>query len=887
MDRNRSVHAGKPYYQENWIERPRLLARLDDALAQRLTLITAPAGYGKSSLLSQWLNGIASATIWLPLTESDNEPQAFWLRMLERLEASGITSPAWKGLSREKGVPHIRRIIETVHEGLHALADSLVIVMDDCHLIRNGDLCTQLGQWSAALPRGVHLVMAGRTYPLGDLAKKEISEDVLLLTQEHLAFNPREAAQFLDHRVPHQLSAADHQAVFGLTEGWPACLNLAAGILAENPSVAQLSARFGKGEARLDAFLTEEVFARQPPELRQFMARIAFLDRFSAALCARVTQCEDSTALIRQIRTRNLFLIPLDQGQQWFRFHHLFRDFLRSVFTTLNPDTQSRCRIAAGRWFAESGYVEEAIGCFLAAGEREQAADLLEVHCDDLMAWGKLPFLLKASESLGRGLMQARPKLWIAQATAMIMTYRWYPFQANIRKLSSAKEQLPQWARAELEILLANFQRQQGKLGDAIRHCQTALEHFQADQQDARSAAWILLAACTFFQSRFDDTAKALDHCIQACQLGTQTGTVYLGARAMMGDVLVARGHLRQAEAGLKATLAEIDEQRERLEIPMASMVYAAYSSVLLESGRLDGCERMLTRGLDLAERGDLDGPLLRLLLTACRCSMAQGAMDRAETFLIKAFELEAKRNVQQWQIRLLHGEAAVFWSAKGQLSKAEEYLLNATRPREDEVSCNDPYLLSLEAQVLSESSPEPGLTARLDNKLTEVEACDWMEAKLRLLVALALCHHRLGREEMAISALGEALTIAEPEGWVQVFRPPSEELAKRLIQLSAGPSKSSRMAAFARLIWGNREELKPTLPSPVPLDSSGSGEELTPREIEVLTLIATGISNQELADRLFISKATLKTHINRIYAKLGIERRAQAVLRAKQLGLI
>ncbi len=897
-----------PQVRRELVRRPRLTSRLDDGLraGHKLTLLSAPAGFGKTTLLSEWIGG-APAVAWVSLDGGDNDPVRFWAYLLAALD--GVWPDAGreaKALLHAPQPPPIEAIVTVLLNDIVAASETErveappgVLILDDYHVIQNAAIHQGLAFLLDHLPPQMRLLISGRADPPFPLARLRARDQLTELRSDDLRFSADEAATFLQRVMGLSLSAETIAVLERRTEGWIAGLQLAA-LSMQRRDVAQMAefvAAFSGTHRLVLDYLVQEVLQQQPDSVQRFLLETAILERLTAPLCDAVRfgtaesppGRDDSLSLLAALDAANLFLVPLDDERRWYRYHRLFADLLRDRLQQTRPDELPVLHRRAAAWYWQERLAPEAVGHALTAADFELAADLIEESASEML-WmrGEVATLRGWLEMLPETLIRDRPGLCLLHAWALFLGVQFEAVEGRVHDAEAAlaRLSLPDPARqavAEqltvMRAMLANFR---GDLPRTIELSRQALDLVGEDNLMLRAALASNLGGAYMGSG---DLVAAGEVFAEAARLYQATGNLFvtLLASAYLGDVQMAQGHLRQAAETFRQTLALAGE-RGGAQSFGARLAQVGLGRLECERNELEEAERRLTVHLEASQRlGDEQiGPGPQLLVDGYR-ALARTLQARGEEASALAMLDRAEQVTRRRAPRLLGGVAA----AKARLHLASGDLVAAQRwASESGLDASTEPVYAREFELLT-------LARVLVAQGSLVEAMDLLErlgraaeagqrlgslVEARLLQALAL--QAQGRRDEAVAALDTALSLAEPEGYVRLFADEGAPLASLLRQAVAqGNAEAARLHTALPA---------PSLQPPERGEPPGPlVEPLTERELEVLDLIADGLSNREIAEKLVLAVTTVKKHASNIYGKLGVRSRTEAVARARKLDLL
>lgn len=882
-----------PTARSELVSRPHLVERLKEGFrrGRKLTLISAPAGYGKTTLLGEWIacSEPRLRVAWVSLDKGDNDPARFWSYVVAAFQ----TVQADIGEIAQTAFQSPRPLaIEPVLTGLlNQIAewpDPFVLVLDDYHVIKAPAIHEALSFLLEHMPPQMHLVLATRADPPLPIPRLRGRGQLSELYQSDLRFRSEEIAQFLDRVVGLTLSAEDIAALERRTEGWIAGLQMAAISMRGRDDISGFVRAFAGSHRYIIDYLGEEVLRQQGRDVQAFLLQTAILDRLSGALCDAVIGARgpseehpdaDSQSVLEHLERNNLFIVSLDDRRQWYRYHPLFGHLLRQRLQRERRDQVPELHRRASRWYEQNGLISEAVSHALAAGDDEQAARLIEQGAWATLARCEMMTLLNWLDVLPRDLVRARPQLVILRAWALAIMGRWDDVEVCLSDAALAS--LP----SQVAAVRAYVSGVRGDVPRTIELARQALEQLPEENPFLRSRVALSQGIAYLSKGRPVDAHRALT---EAIALGRATGETYMILDAMMtlGHVQEMHGLLRQAVETHRQALRLAAEQGGGLA-PVAGMAYVGIAEVLYEWNDLDGALRHALEGVRLTGLGGFTSYRIAGSIQAAKVHQARGNVDRALEVVRGAEKLAQKHNYAymkgvsaRLRVRLWVAqgdlEAACRWAREHRLGPAQE--LDLAREVE-QIAVARALLASAPSQGRA-GNGEIGEAIELLARLQRgAESAGRVKREIEVLALQALALWTQANLDRALPALERALSLAEPEGYVRTFVDEGEPMAQLLRSaLSRGiaPNYVARLlAAFGQEV----ERASPGMESLV--------EPLSERETEVLRLVVAGLSNPEIAEELVVAVSTVKSHINSIYGKLGVERRTQAVARAQELGLL
>ncbi len=885
-----------PRARPGFVPRPRLLERLAEGMACELVLVCTPAGFGKTTLLGDWVRRSRRPVAWLSLDDGDNDPARFWRHVAAALDGvrPGVAERVG-ALLGPRAPRSFEGLVSALVNELAGVAEEVVLVLDDYHLIQAPPVHASLGFLLEHLPGSLRLVVTSRADPPLPLPRLRAGGQLAELREAELRFTSEEAAALLRTAVGPGLSEAAVVALEVRTEGWAAGLQLAALSLRGHADPAGFVATFTGSHRYVLDYLTEEVLARQPEPLRGFLLETSVLERLSGPLCEAVTGRADSQQLLEEIERANLFLVPLDEVRGWWRYHQLFAELLRARLQRERPDRVPALHHAAAGWCQAHGLADEAVRHALAAGEVEWAAQLVEEHLQArFQRWGAT--VNRWLKALPAELVSSRPRLLLASAVWAVVGGRVEEveplLQAAERALAttlagdasepSAGGTLSGLANvpAMIPLLRGELARERGDAERTIGFARQGLALADADDRYLRYLGRWQLAVGTLLQGRVGDAEAALAGLAADPWAAGADRYFAVRARYILGRGQRAQGRLGAALRSCQQAL-ELAAAPAGRPLPAAGVAYVGLAEVLYERGELDAALRHATEGVGLCRQLAQPLPLVAGLAILAWIRQAQG--DRVGALEAVA---EAERVQVSPAVVALFNPVPTLWArlalAHSQVAEAALWVKQRGLAPDDQPSYpREAEYLVLARVLLAEHAPDGalGLLQRLHD-LAVAQGRTGSVIEVRALQALAL--DEVGDEAGALAALAEALALAAPEGYLRVFVDEGVPMARLLGKLAMGQAKAVAQvppAYLGRLLDGF-DQAGVGVPPGLAMPLSG-------RELEVLALLGAGKLNKAIAGELMISLDTVKRHVSHILAKLGAANRTQAVTRARELGLL
>ena len=885
--------------------RPRLIERLNEGLRQnqgfgrKLTLISAPAGFGKTTLVSEWVAGCGCPIAWLSLDDGDNDPTRFLTYLVAALQTLALSKVEGLALSKVEGIapsvsagvlaalqspqpPPTETLLTALLNEIAAFPDDFILVLDDYHLIEAKPVDDALAFLVEHLPPQMHLVIVTREDPQLPLARLRARGQLTELRAADLRFTPAEAADFLNQVMGLSLSAENIAALETRTEGWIAGLQLAAISMRGHASrdvTSFIKSFTGSHHFVLD-YLVEEVLGQQTESVQTFLLRTSILDRMCGPLCDAVLGSPDASgqAILEYLEHANLFSVPLDSERHWYRYHHLFGDLLRQrLGQSLTLGEIAEYHIRASQWYEDNGLEFEAFRHATAANDVERAERLMEGKGIPLHFRGAVSTILAWLASLPKSVLDARPLLWVRSATMALTAGQTTGVEEKLQAAEDAlknadldpqtRDLIGQIACARATLAVTRYQPEA-----MIIQAHRALEHLLPENLRFRfTANWALSTA---YQLQGDRAAasRALSEALAISQTFASTFSTIL-ATTHLGRLQELANQLNRAAETYRRVLQMVGDQPG----PSANDAYLGLARISYEWNDLEVAQQYARQSLQLARQYDrvIDRYIISDIFLA-RLKLAQGDVAGAAAMLEETEQAVRQNNFVQ---RMPEVAAARVLTLLRQGDTAAAARLVQTHD-----------LPISQARVLLAQGDAARALALLSPLRRQMEAKSWQDERLRVTVleAIALYAHR--EKGMAVQLLGDALALAEPGGFIRLFVDEGSPMAQLLSEAAARwvmPDYIGKLLAAFQGATSDEGQTTGLSSAVTRSDLPSLVEPLSQRELEILQLIAQGLSNREIGERLFLALDTVKGHNRRIFGKLQVQSRTEAIARARELGLL
>ena len=906
----------RPFTRQELVPRPRLQEQVGLGLHGPLTLITAPAGFGKTTLVASSISECRMPVAWLALDANDNQPGRFITYMVAAFaEVSQVFGPETAQLLESPGQAMPEVLLASLINDLVASSEEIALVLDDYQFITSQAVHAQMSFLLEHCPQALHLLIASRSDPPLPLARLRARGQMMELRAADLRFTPPEAAQFLNDVMALHLDAPSVELLEERTEGWIAGLQMAALSMRDREDVRGFIEGFSGTNRFILDYLLEEILVHQKPEIQQFLLQTSILDRLTVPLCDALmvdhaeTQNEPdgfqpdagllapsrSASILEYIERANLFLVALDDERQWFRYHHLFASLLRTQLKkTIGVEGVNRLHMRAAKWYEENGWTLDAIHHASVGSDVENVERLIGKHYLLLMKCDEMSSMRFWTTELSRELVLSRPRLCVYAA----LSHAWFGQvnEAEVylreaeKKLSLIKDD-PEMELVEghLIYLQSRVAAMHGDMRKAISLIKPVFERIPPEFKAVRLGVEITFGYEYYLDGDFEEASKILQEIIEVGHFVNDISDG-IAAHAVFARLLACQGQLRKAYDQFQKALQWLQELSES-HLGSTGIVEVGMAELQCESNDLDNALAHLERGLELTPLWGKPDDMALGYATYVRIHLARGDRKAAAGVLAKAVQLIRSSSVFSESRSAVEVAQVKYWLVTGQLPEAERWaasLEEIAADPEDTFQFKDEFNLIARARILialNRLEDSIALLTRL-----EATARSWGRTGrlIEILMLKAMALYRMGDMMAAQSALAGSLSLAEPEGYLRIFldegQPMQILLSRWLAHVPAGSLRNYVIRLLAQL----DKELQVGSPQPGKSASDdGLLEPVSTRESEVLHLMALGMTNQQIADQLIISPGTVKAHTSSIYRKLCVANRTEAVARARQLDIL
>lgn len=910
-----------PFIRPSLVPRPRLQAQVLQGLRAPLTLIIAPAGFGKTTLVASCLTSCGMPVAWLSLDKNDNQVERFVKYVVTALQETDNTvgSEAARLLvASQQALPET--ILTSLINDLDIAHKEIILVLDDYHFISSPAVHEAVAFLLEHCPNTFHLIMATRSDPPLPLTRLRARGQTVELRANDLSFTEPEAAQFLNDVMGLCLDAGSVAVLKERTEGWIAGLQMAALSMRDRKDVPRFIEAFSGTNRYILDYLLEEVLAGQSPEIRRFLLFTSILERLSAPLCDALLEeggttlalyasagVEDrtgqrSSTILEYLERANLFLVPLDDERLWYRYHHLFADLLRAQLQkSLGDQGVVRYHLRASEWYEQNGLTLDAIYHASMASDNEMVERLIEENYLEMMNRGEMSSVRFWMGKLSKELVYRRP--WLCLYEAMNRSWFGQLEEANLM-LNKAEERIrSEVSRSDRQTMLAYHDYVKSRVtamqGDALRaieFCRSARENVLADNLALQIDFSITLGYEYFLVGDFSNATETLNETIRS---GSGAGAINnpVAAYCLLARLQMIQGRLHEAEDIFQKAAQLIHETGDQ-NLGVLGLVEVGTAALLCEWNDVETARVRLQGSLDYLPMWGKADDLCLAYVSLARIQLAQGHQTEAAETIEKATQLiqtcgifsEARGAVETARVKM--------WLIQGDWSAIDRWMvaLDQRFGSHDPFRYEDELIHIMQARVFIAQNKLDEAIHLLSSLEESAQSSGRQGRLIEIMILKALAMQAARDATQAEIALTKSLALAEPGGYVRVFLDEGRPLQLLLAQWLAHAGVGSLRDYAIRLLSAFKDGSLPistaqetSSPTGASLASLGQAlvEPLSQRELEVIHLIALGRTNQEIARQLIVAPGTVKAHTASIYRKLDVTNRTEAAARARQLGIL
>ena len=854
----------KPYHGQNLVSRARLLEKLEEGLSHKLTVITAPAGFGKSTLAADWAASSNTPTAWLSLEKKDNDPVVFWTYFIESLKS--INSDLGKqslNFLYSSISPDLNDILSVLINEINRLNYDYVIILDDFHFINEPLLKSSLSYMLDHIPAQFHIFIISRAFPSLPLGGLRAKGQLLEISSYDLRFTLDEQKSFFDLTLQNYcLTRPKLVNLDRYLEGWAAGMQLVSIILNNSSRKDALVRNITKNQRHFADYFREEILEHQPYEVEKFLLKTSVVQKMDASLCNALTGCENSQEILEYLEQLNLFIIPLDNQRCWYRYHHYFAKILQALLQKKEPQTFFQLHRKASSWFKNNGYLVEAIYHALEGKDYEGAAVLVEQETPRLFKAGELTTLNYWINSLPEEILYKKPKIWLYYTWILILTGKYSHAELTSLEIMEFVKEAEE--KSPLE---------KGSLLDFVKSEVKIIEGYLAVLLEKPDA-----------NEKFLDAVKYM-HSNSIRQLITLNP----GSVSLLQLSSVKKGSLWKALKFYKATEPEI---KRTLDLPSFAFGYTVLGEIYYEFNKWEKAEEYLLAAVNLG-RGKIDaGVMIPTYITLAKIKMGKSRFHAAIELLDILEKKVQGLECSHW-ISIIQAFKARIAITNDDREKVRQWIDNCGLSLEDEINILQHYLFTTLARAFIYLGEQEKALVLIDRMSVILDEGGGIGQQIENLLLQSLCCHELNQVERSLRCFKKAVQMGAEEGYCRIFIDEGEPLFTLLKalrkQLGLFPSKKhySQLIDHTETLYQEFIKENKKWAEKEPGTSRESIQALTLREWEVLALLAEGLSNQVISEKLYISVVTVKTHVQNICRKLNVKSRSEAIARIYELNLL
>jgi LuxR family maltose regulon positive regulatory protein len=882
-----------PPTRSGLVARPRLIEQLESNIDRKLTLVSAPAGFGKTTLLSEWIHEQKRSAAWISLDKGDNDLARFLAYFISSFrDIEGLMLEEALAMIESPQLPSIEVLLTPLINSATESRTQFALILDDYHLITNTQVHDVIRFILDNIPPNMHLVLSSRADPPWPLSRLRALGEMAEIRANDLRFTPEEVTSFLNDVMGFDLSPVDIKLLESRTEGWIAGLQMAALSMQGRKDLSNFIKALSGSHRFIMDYLVEEVIDKQSREIQEFLLKTSILGRMNGALCDFVTSGSDSQETLAYLDQANLFLIPLDEERCWYRYHHLFSGLLRSYQEQYRPGRAPELHLKASIWYEDQGLIADAVEHALAAGDLDRVIKLVEGNAIVMMDYGQLGTLRGWLDALPNELVLSRP--WLCLAHAWIYLYSGQLHMIEPILLDAEKglaniedKQEISHIKGHMAAVRAYHAELRGDFDEAIHFANEAQKFLPKKDLRARCFTLMKLSASLRLTGKLEEAEQAFKEAILVSQeLGDSHIAIHL--RCDLAGLYFMQGRLREVDRICREALAFARQYfvRSGWWMPITGYVYARMCQLSYERNDIESALQSAEKGIELSQPSGLPEYLADNLVFQALTLQAIGDSEEALKTIQEAKMLAKK--ISPWYKEVVEPYEAQIRLAQGELELANKLVDERDFIRKDEYGfeflTNKLVQAHVQVKRCEDCPNEIGEVSSLLAQLLEIAESRKANAFVMKILALqSLTEWMIGEREEALQCLRQAIMLAEPEGYVRPFINLGPQMGD-VLHYAVSKGICSRYSA--KLLEALAAE--PSMDSAQVTTSRAFFEEpLSERELQVLRLLNSDLSTPEIAKELVVAVSTVRSHVKNIYSKLDVHSRIEAVDRARDLNLL
>lgn len=886
-----------PSSGHNLIHRERLFKILNKGLAGKLTLISAPAGFGKTTVVSQWITNCGRPAGWISLEKEDENSVRFLSYVIAALQkVKDNTGEGIQAMLQSPQPPSTESILTILLNEINTFPENFILVLDDYHLIDSHSVDKVISFLLEHLPPQMHMVLVSREDPNLPFSRMRARGQLTELRASDLRFTPEEIRGLLIEKMSLNLSAGEIDALENRTEGWITGLQLAAISLQSLSDTSSFISSFTGSHHFILDYLLEEVLEHQSEEINNFLLSTSIADRLCGSLCDALVPHSSASGqeTLKYLQQVNLFLISLDHERIWFRYHHLFGDLLKQRLSSSKTKSEvQQLHLRASIWYEKNHYFAEAVDHALMADDSDRTADLVELAWPDMEGTFQSAKWLEWIAELPEPLIKQRPVLCAAYAMALMdvgksenvdkwlnISGKWLDNDTEKGKMIIRDDKQFQSLPATIASTRSYLAQITGDLENSIKYARLCVKLADKENYQLIAGASSLIGISCW---AVGDLEKALLYFHESIEGMKKAGNI-LFAIAMTNasaDIAYEKGCLKEASDIYNKALKMADDLKGK-NLWVTANSHLGLTKLFLEWGDAEAAEESLQKSRELCKYASLENTPYLTALTEAALMEYLGDLEKADKLLNKAKELYMINPAPD--VRPIDVFQTCLWIRRGKLKEAASRLEIKDYSNEEKIPflrCFDYIahirLLMAEYQKKPDNDCFHKIIRFIEKIKNATENGGWQTLRMETLILESVAYELYNNREKAFSSLRSLIPLTESEGFIRIFTIEGQIMKKLLTAYAAQQKKSDYII---RLLSALDNEKK--TPANQPLL-----EPLSPRELEILRFISEGLSNREIGERLFLALTTIKGYNQRLFAKLNVQRRTEAVARARKLGIL
>jgi LuxR family maltose regulon positive regulatory protein len=882
-----------PPIRSGLVARPRLVERLESNIDCKLTLVSAPAGFGKTTLLSEWIHEQKRSAAWISLDKGDNDLTRFLAYFISAFrDIEGMMLEESLAMIESPQLPSMEVLLTPLINSATESRTQFALILDDYHLITNTQVHDVVRFILDNIPPNMHLVLSSRADPPWPLSRMRALGEMAEIRANDLRFTPEEVTTFLNDVMGFDLSPADIKLLESRTEGWIAGLQMAAISMQGRKDLSGFIKALSGSHRFIMDYLVEEVIDKQSREIQEFLLKTSILGRMNGPLCDFVTGGSHCQETLDYLEQANLFLIHLDEERSWYRYHHLFSGLLRSYQEQYRPGRAPELHLKASMWYEGQGLIADAVEHALAAGDLERVVSLVEGNAIAMMDHGQLGTLRGWLDAIPDEIVLSRPWLCLAQAWIHVYSGQLHMVEPLLLDAEKGLENIEDkkaitHIKGHMAAIRAYHAELYGDFDNAIAFA-TEAQHF-LPREDLRTRCFTLmkLSSTLRLTGKFNEATQAFKEAILVSQeIGDSHIAIHV--RCDLAGLLFMQGRLREID---RVCLEALDIAKQHFVrsgwwMPITGYVYAKMCQLYYERNELDNALQAAEKGIDLCRTGGLPEYLADCYVFQAITYQAMGNGEEA----IEAIR-EAKmiaKNLSPWYKEIVEPYEALIQMSQGDLESARRLVDERDFIRKDEYGIEFYTNKIMQAQIQVKQCEDcPSELNEVHKLLVELrEIAESREANsfiLKILALQSLTEWMMGEREEALQCLRQAIILAEPEGYVRPFINLGPQMAD-VLHYAVSKGICSRYSTMLLEALAAEPSVDATQ---VATSRAALEEPLSERELQVLKLLNSDLSTPEIAQELVVAVSTVRSHVKNIYSKLDVHSRIEAIDRARELNLL